>query len=99
VCGSTVVNPITWRAIDRTRWSVWLRCGACAWAREAIISEAEARQLEQDLAPALREMAMTAARLDRERMTWEADAIATALERDLIGPADFAPGRGRDADA
>jgi hypothetical protein len=90
ICGSSVVNPVDWHESDKTRWWVLLRCGACAWSREAIITEDEAQQLERDLEPGLREIASVVARLDRERMVRDAESFITALRRDLIGPADFA---------
>ena len=89
ICGSSVVNPVDWHESDESRWWVLLRCGECAWSREAIITDAEAKQLERDLEPGLREIAKAAAKLDRERMLWEAEVFVAALRRDLIGPADF----------
>src|SRR5688572_6745619 len=89
-CGNCVVNPVNWHESDASRWRVWLRCGECAWSREAIITEAEAKQLERDLEPGLREIATTAAKLDHERMEWEVEVFLAALRRDLIEPADFA---------
>ena len=91
VCGSSVVNPVDWHESDRSRWWVLLRCGECAWWREAIITDDEAKQLERDLELGLCEIARVVDRLDRERMVREADSFITALRRDLIGPADFAP--------
>jgi hypothetical protein len=90
VCGASVVNPINWHESDATHWWVLLRCGACAWSREAIITEDEARQLERDLERGLHKIANTVDRLDRERMVHEAECFTTALRRDLIGPSDFA---------
>jgi hypothetical protein len=72
------------------------RCGECAWSREAIITDAAAKRFERDLAPGLREIARTIARLDRERMQREAEVFIAALGDDLIGPEDFSsdPPRG-----
>ena len=91
VCGSSVVNPVDWDESDESRWWVLLRCGECAWSREAIITDNQAKQLEKDLELGLCEIARVVNRLDRERMVREADSFITALHRDLIGPADFAP--------
>ena len=91
VCGSAVVNPVDWDESDQARWWVLLRCGECTWSREAIITDNEAKQLERDLEPGLCEIARVVARLDRERMEREAESFITALRRDLISPADFAP--------
>jgi hypothetical protein len=92
VCGSSVVNPVDWDPHDESRWWVLLRCGECAWSREAIITDAEAKQFERDLEPGLRKIAKAAAKLDRERMLWEGEIFLAALQRDLIGPADFSRG-------
>ena len=89
ICGSSLVNPVDWHESDETQWWVRLRCGECAWSREAIITNAEAKQLERDLEPGLRKIAKAAAKLDRERMLRETDVFIAALQRDLIGPADF----------
>src|SRR3954447_13038132 len=88
-CGSRVVNPVDWHEHDESGWWVLLRCGECAWSREAIVTDAEAKRFERDLEPGLREIARTIARLDRERMQWEAEVFIAALGYDLIGPADF----------
>jgi hypothetical protein len=53
-----VVNPVDCHESDETRWWVRLRCGECAWSREAIITNAEAKQLERELEPGLREIAV-----------------------------------------
>jgi hypothetical protein len=89
-CGSRIVNPVAWHEHDESHRWVRLRCGACAWSREVIITDADAKHLELDLAEGLEEIATTVARLDRERMIREAEVFIAALRRDLIGPADFA---------
>jgi hypothetical protein len=91
VCGSAAVNPVDWHESNESRWWVLLRCGVCAWSREAIITDNEAKQLERDLELGLREIASVVDTLDRERMVREAERFIAALHRDLIGPADFAP--------
>ena len=88
-CGSHVVNPVAWHENDESHWWVRLRCGACDWSREIIITTADAEQFERDLATGLGEIAKTADRLDRERMIGEAELFIAALRRDLIAPADF----------
>ena len=88
-CGKHLVNPVDWHEADASSWWVRLRCGACGWTREDVISDEDAKQLEWDLAPGIRAIKKAVAKLDRERMEREADAFITALEHDLIGPADF----------
>jgi hypothetical protein len=89
-CGEWLVNPVDWHESGDADWWIRLRCGACGHKREVVVSDAEALRLERDLAPGLRAIERAVRRLDRERMQREADALITALERDLIGPADFA---------
>ena len=90
IAARRVVNPVDWHESDESHWWVRLRCGACGWSREVIITDDEAKRLERDLAPGLREIETTVAGLDRERMLQEAEIFIAALDRDLIGPADFA---------
>jgi hypothetical protein len=85
-----MVNPVDWEESGETQWWVRLRCGACGESHETVITDDQAKRLERDLAPGLREIAETVDRLDRERMLSELDVFVTALERDLIGAADFA---------
>ena len=89
-CRSSIVNPVDWEENDETRWWVRLRCGACGETHETVITNDQAKRLERDLAPGLRKIAETVEKLDRERMLWEVDVFVAALERDLIGAADFA---------
>jgi hypothetical protein len=88
-CGSRVVNPVAWHESGQTQWWVRLRCGECAWTREVMITDDEAKQLERDLNHGLLAIESTVARLDRERMLCEMELFVTALARDLIGPMDF----------
>jgi hypothetical protein len=89
-CGARLVNPVDWHESDRSDWWVRLRCGACGWSREVVVGDEDAKQLERDLKPGMREIASAVDRLDRERMLREVDAFTAALDRDLIGPGDFA---------
>jgi hypothetical protein len=89
-CRSSVVNPVDWEENDETRWWVRLRCGACGETHETVVTNGQVKRLERDLAPGLRQIAETVERLDRERMLWEVDVFVAALERNLIGAADFA---------
>jgi hypothetical protein len=89
-CGARMVNPMDWHEHDRAHWWVRLRCGACGVSREVVVSDADVKQLERDLEPGLRRIAATVDRLDHERMLREVEAFTAALDRDLIGPDDFA---------
>jgi hypothetical protein len=91
-CGQHLVNPVAWNEADESSWWVQLRCGACEWTREGVFDDDQVKRLERDLALGVRAIENAAAELDRERMEREADTFSAALERDLIGPADFARG-------
>jgi ribosomal protein S27E len=89
-CGAHLVNPIDWHESGDSDWWIRLRCGACGDTRTGVFSDADAKRLDRELAPGMRTIEQAVARLDRERMGREADAFIAALDRDLIGPADFA---------
>jgi hypothetical protein len=88
-CGSDVVNPVRWRALDDSTWWVRLRCGACGVVREVEATNDEAARLDADLDRGVTEIAAAVARLDRAEMASVSDALRAGLERDLIGPDDF----------
>jgi uncharacterized Zn finger protein len=88
-CGSAYVNPVEWRERDELRWWMRLRCGECGFVREVVVSNEEAAFYESDLDHGVAKIASAVARLDRERMIAESDALTAALERDLIDPGDF----------
>jgi hypothetical protein len=87
-CGSDFVNPTAWRERGETHWWIRLRCGECGVVREVEVSN-EARRFDRDLDRGQVKIAAALARLDRERMIADCDALTAALERDLIGPGDF----------
>jgi hypothetical protein len=89
-CRCALANPVDWHAVDESRWWIRLRCGECSVSREVVVSNDEAHRLERDLAPGLCAIAAAVARLERERMTREADVFVAGLERDLIHADDFA---------
>jgi hypothetical protein len=88
-CGADLMNPVRWHDVDALTWWIRLRCGACGAVREVEASNAEARQLEADLDLGLARIAAAVVELDRGEMAVAADALVSALERDLIDPDDF----------
>jgi hypothetical protein len=87
-CGADSVVPVRWEELDEG-WCLALRCGECGHWRALVVSDGEAQRYGDVLDAGVREIAATVERLDRERMDAQADAFATALERDLIDAADF----------
>jgi hypothetical protein len=57
--------------------------------RDVEVSNEEATRFERELDRGVHDIAVTVARLERKRMTADADALITALQRDLIDPGDF----------
>jgi hypothetical protein len=67
-----------------------LRCGECGHERDVVVADAVAARYEDDLREAAGVIARALADEDRKRLEREADALAVALDRDLIDAADFA---------
>jgi hypothetical protein len=88
-CGSDFVNPVSWDERGETDWWIRLRCGACGAAREVEVSKAEARCFVGELDVGRATIAATVARLEREHMIADTQALTAALRRDLIDPGDF----------
>ena len=88
-CGSDFVNPVSWHEQGQADWWIRLRCGGCGLVREVEVSNDEAERYDTELNRGIAKIASALARLDRARMVADADTLKTALERDLIGPADF----------
>jgi hypothetical protein len=67
-----------------------MRCGDCGERWDRVIDDARAARFDIELDCDVAAMRRTLERADLERMAAEVDAFAVALERDLIGPVDFA---------
>ncbi len=89
-CGTDFVNPIEWSAIEHHAWWMHLRCGQCDHTREVIVSNTEAERFDEALDSRADPIARAVHKLDLERMAATVEALIVALQRDLIGPADFA---------
>jgi len=99
-CGSDFVSPMDWTEHDESNWWMRLRCGECGEFREVVASQQVANRYDRALDRSSEAIVATLQRLDRERMTAEVDAFATALRLDLFDAGDFvrrgAPGATRD---
>jgi hypothetical protein len=84
------VVPVWWESVDDDRWHMLLRCGACGTFRDVVATDAVAHAYERDVDRGATEIRATLTRLDRARMSAQADAFAAALQRDLIDAGDFA---------
>ncbi len=45
-CAADMVCPMEWHEIDDERWSMWLRCGQCGFAREEVATNEQADELD-----------------------------------------------------
>jgi hypothetical protein len=72
------MRPVGWDDADDPWWRVDLRCTTCGYERS------------ERVGPTHR---MLVLRLEQQRMQRWANTLTAALERDLIGPDDFAPPR------
>jgi hypothetical protein len=89
-CATDFVNPIEWTAIEDHSWWMLLRCAQCEHTREVTVSNAEAERFDEALDSRADPIARAARKLDLERMAVTVESLIVALQRDLIGPADFA---------
>ena len=90
LCRAEAVVPVWWEAVDDERWHILLRCGECETYRDVSVPNDVARAYELDLDRGTAEIRAALARIDRDRMTLQADAFIVALQHDLIDAADFA---------
>jgi uncharacterized Zn finger protein len=89
-CGRDFVQPVSWDSVGQERWWIFLRCAECGISREVLVTDAEANRLDAVLHARASVLAREVRRLEGERMEAEARAFLVALDRDLIGPGDFA---------
>jgi hypothetical protein len=96
MCGRDFVSPVDWEPAGPDHWWLLLRCGECESWREVTVTNADARRYDAELDRRADILASSLARLDRERMIVQADAMAIALRLDFIDAADFAAERDGD---
>jgi hypothetical protein len=67
-----------------------LRCAQCEHTREVVVSNTVAERYDEALDKRADPIARAVRKLDLERMAATVESLIIALQRDLIGPADFA---------
>jgi hypothetical protein len=88
-CGSYFVVPVESREIGGDGRLLLLRCAECGTWRQAIAPAGAVKAFDRALEVGVKAIACTLERLDRERMTAQAEAFIAALRRDLIDAGDF----------
>lgn len=91
-CASSLLHPQRLRS-EGGRLTLDLRCAECGRWSEGVVSRCELEALERDRAAGRRELLRAYDRCVAESMEALAECLAVALERDLVGPDDFAPRR------
>jgi len=89
-CGTDFVVPLEWSPIEDHSWWMHLRCAQCEHTREVTVSNTEAERYDEALDTRADPIARAVRKLDLERMAVTVESLIVALQRDLIGPADFA---------
>lgn len=94
-CGAEAVVPVEWEDGDcpQDESHVSLRCGACGDRRNVTLDDEQARELDRALDRGVYRIGRMLRSLERERMLADVETLSIALEHDLIGADDFAPGR------
>jgi hypothetical protein len=82
--------PMDWGTDGDAAWWIEWRCGECGLWAETVVSNDQAARLDCALDRHASALLRAADELELERMATEADAFIAALQRDLIGAADFA---------
>lgn len=83
------MSPLDCCSHDPGHLWILLRCGECQAVSEAVVPNALAEQLEEDLERGMLQIAEELERLEQETMVHEVELFVAALQHDLIEPADF----------
>jgi hypothetical protein len=88
-CDADFVVPVAWQDRGEACWWVHLRCGECGYLRHTAVSDEQAKRFEREVDRGVKEIAAAVARLEREAMIADVDALTVALRHDLIDPDSF----------
>ena len=91
LCRGRFPCPVCWEPSDEQHWLIVMRCGDCGSRYEITVTNERAKRLDRELDLDQRAIRRVLDTLDRERMAAEIEDFVTALDRDLIDPADVAP--------
>ena len=85
-CSADFVVPVAWQDRGEACWWVHLRCGECGFMRHTAVSDEQAKRFEREVDRGVNEIAAAVARLEREGMIADVDALT---RRDLLDPDSF----------
>lgn len=88
-CGSDLVHPVEWGAVDSCRWRVERRCPECEWRGIAVHDQAELDRFDRVLDAGTDQMVAELRRLQRSNMEQELVRFNLALGSDFVLPEDF----------
>ena len=89
-CDADALCPIEWVTFGDDHWLMWMRCGECGRALEAIVDNVKAAAIDIEMDRQQAQIAATADALSLERMAIEAETFISALDWDLVDASDFA---------
>jgi hypothetical protein len=92
-CASELLQLEAWRERGAGGMTLRLRCPECHARVVRNLDAQEAARVDDALSQARLEMVAFYEAVLRTNLAHEAELLATAFERDLIGPDDFAPRR------
>ncbi len=91
---SVVRHPAIYRINgDMDEVSVYLRCVNCDTRYSRVCSPGEVFELDERIAEAQRGLEQTIERVARENMALDVENLISALDKELVGPDDFATPR------
>ena len=89
-CSSKLVQPTCWEQTSpRGSWRLWRRCPECEWCGDSVHGEREIDAYDEELDNGTASLADRLEELERESMQRVVEALATALQADLITAEDF----------
>jgi len=90
-CGSDLVQPLRWHQRTAAELLVELRCPECFVVMQACHTPKEMEELDRRQSAGREQIVTAYERAVAENMEAMASSLHEALERDLVGPDDFAP--------
>ena len=90
-CGSDLVQPLRWQQRKDGELLVELRCPECYVVMQACHTPQEMEELDRRQTASREQIVAAYERSVAESMEALARSLTAALERDLVGPDDFAP--------